>query len=690
MTFRSNSGAGGSGSGVGAGLRPARVMSRVALAAVLALAAAGCGERAQPVDSVLLITLDTLRADHVSCYGAAHVQTPHLDAIAARGARVDGAWTTVPLTTPAHASILSGLYPPTHGVRNNARFRLPDSVETLAEIYRGAGRRTAAFISSFTTSAYFGLGQGFDTFDDDMGQDVNGRRRTQRPGNEVVDEAAAWLERSAGQPFFLWVHLFDPHTPYDPPADWRQRHPGDPYAAEVAFTDHLVGRLVAQLEKTGAAGRTVVVALADHGEGLNSHGEPEHGLLLYEETVHVPFVLAAPGRIAPGTVVAGANSTLDVAPTVLALTGLPVPAAMQGRNLWGPAGAPRDIYAETLYPHEEFAWSAVYALRRGDLKYLASSRPEMYDLAADPRETRNLVPARAAEAAGLAGALRQKAETLVDEARLATAAGFGGDADPETIARLESLGYVAGGGGAEGGAGAGADGALPALNGPAPATMMEDYRLFDRAQELVAAGQGAAAIPIYEKLLRRDPRNPQLGLKLAHAFDRTGRAPEAEAAYRALVEKHPTFYLGYRSFSDFLERQQRPRESRELWLRLLGLLPGYVGLEVRLAQSEVAAGLVDEAGRRLDAYVDTRPDDPDAWALLGKVRAAKGNVDGALEAYRRALDRQPTHPAAVDGAVTTLVAAGRADEARALVEALLRRDPADPLLQRTLKAIAAR
>jgi arylsulfatase A-like enzyme len=257
--------------------------SRVILALVLAaaLAAASCGghKPAARLDSLLLITIDTLRADHVSCYGPSPARTPSLDALASRGALVRNAWATVPLTTPSHASILTGLYPPAHGVRYNSRFRLQDSAETLAERLRAAGRRTAAFVASYTTSRTFGLAQGFETFDDEMGYAADGSERQQRPANEVIDRAAAWLSSHADRPFFLWVHLYDPHAPYEPPAEFAAQHPGDGYSGEVAFADAQVGRLLETLERAGAGPRTVVAALADHGEGLGERGELEHGFL---------------------------------------------------------------------------------------------------------------------------------------------------------------------------------------------------------------------------------------------------------------------------------------------------------------------------------------------------------------------------------------------------------------------------
>jgi arylsulfatase A-like enzyme/cytochrome c-type biogenesis protein CcmH/NrfG len=650
-------------------------MARRVSAVVLLLAWVGCARR--PVfDSVLLVTLDTLRADHVSCYGRSPVATPALDGLAQRGARATRAWTPVPLTTPAHASILSGLYPPSHGVRNNARFRLPDGVTTLPEIMKASGAKTAAFVASFTTSRLFGLGQGFDVYDDDMGNDLRMGRRSQRPGDEVVDRALTWLAENGAGPFFLWVHLYDPHFPYEAPRAYAERFPGDPYSAEVAFTDAQVGRLVLALEKAGTAARTVVVAVADHGEGLGSHGEDRHGILLYEETLRVPLVFVAPGRVVGGSVIDAVASTVDVAPTILGLLGRSPATAMQGRDLLAPTPpAPRRVYAETLYPHEEFGWSALYAARDGDLKYIESPEPELFDLGTDAGETKNLASERRAEARQLAKTLANEAGGLVDRARLAEAAGLASGADPETIARLESLGYIAGGAAA----GMGNE-ALPAVGGRSPREAMGDYGRFKSAQEMMREGRYAEAIQTLTALATSDPGNPQVLLKLAQAHERRGDAVKAEASLRELVTRQPEFFLGYGFLSDLLEKNGRYHDAAAVWRELLRLQPGYVAAQTRLARVELGAGRADDALQRLDRHVAAHPQDAEGWALLGQARVRQADAAGAMTAFQRALAIHPTEREAVEGAVELLVKAGRPDEARRLLAGLLARAPSDPLL----------
>src|SRR5262245_49852554 len=296
--------------------------TRACLFAVsLACSALACGSDRRPT-SILLVTLDTTRADRIGCYGRADAGTPALDALAARGARFERAYTTAPITLPAHASLLTGSTPPHHGLRDNGLAALDESAETLAETCARAGRRTAATVSAFPLARSFGLAQGFELYDDEFGNSATapGAMR-QRNGDETVRAARAWLAALApDEAFFLWVHLFDAHEPYQAPAEFAQRFPGDPYQAEVAFADSSLGELCAALATLGRAEDTVVCVAADHGEGLGEHGEDTHALLLYDSTVHVPLVFAGPG-VAP-RVVAEPVSVADAAATLVELAGI--------------------------------------------------------------------------------------------------------------------------------------------------------------------------------------------------------------------------------------------------------------------------------------------------------------------------------------------------------------------------------
>ena len=419
------------------------------------LGALGCVESARP-RSILLVTLDTTRADRLGCYGRAAAGTPVLDALAARGARFERAYTTAPITLPAHASILSGSPPPHHGLRDNGLAALDEGVETLAEVARRAGRRTAACVSGFPLSHLFGLAQGFEFYGDDFGGAHGAREGViqERRADATVREAGDWLARLApDESFFLWVHLFDAHDPYQPPAEFAQRFAADPYQGEIAYTDQQLGVLLAQLDALGRTADTVVLVTADHGEALGEHGEATHALLLYEATVHVPLLLAGPD--VPARVVPTPVSHVDLAATLVELAGIDDGGAFSrhgGRSLaplarGDAAGfAARPLYLETYFPRLHYGWSELVGLARDEWKYVAApgargadgrARAELFSPASDPLERSARADAQPAqELADVLHALRAELEAsaapltrhvaTADEMDALAALGYGG------------------------------------------------------------------------------------------------------------------------------------------------------------------------------------------------------------------------------------------------------------------------
>jgi len=346
--------------------------------------------------NLLLVTIDTLRADHVGVYGAVSVSTPTLDALAARGVRFEHAQSPVPLTGPSHATILTGLYPPVHGVRDNVVFALDPSHKTLATRLKAQGYRTAAFVAAYPVAAAFGFRQGFDTFSENFKESPIPGAGAQRRANEVVDDALGWLAKPGDGPFFVWMHLYDPHAPYDPPEPYRTDFAGRLYDGEIAFADAQLGRVFDWLRSSGHEQDTVVAVLADHGESLGEHGELTHAVLIYEATLHVPFLLAGPG-IPRGATVPARVTTVDVAPTLLRLLGLPPPPEMTGRDLRAAFGGqrlpPEPLYAESLFGRLNCRWSSLRSWTVDDWKLVDGSRAELFHLSEDPAETRD----RAAE-----------------------------------------------------------------------------------------------------------------------------------------------------------------------------------------------------------------------------------------------------------------------------------------------------
>ncbi len=452
--------------------------------------------------NVLLISIDTLRADRLGCYGYEKATTPVLDRLASESARFENAFSPVPLTLPAHASLLTGTYPIYHGVRDNSGFVLPEGRTTLAEVLRGEGYRTGAFVGAFVLDSKFGLGQGFERYFDDFDLselETVSPGYVQRRADEVVAETLRWLGGDDDRPFFAWVHLYDPHDPYTPPQPYAAAHPGRPYDGEVAFTDHQIGVLLEGLRKMGRYEDTLIVVVADHGESLGEHGEQKHGLFVYNATQQVPLLVRLPGASGSAQVVSEPVSLVDVLPTILQLLeiGRARTPEAQGRPLGslllGKSPPPAaDLYAESLYANRQFGWSPLRALYSGGYKYIQAPEPELYDLRQDFAEGRNLAPSNQA----LARRLEQKLGAF--ERRFAgnTEAASGARPDAETLQKLQSLGYLATAGGE-----------APAREGPLPDPKAQ-IGLYNRIVDLFEASarnDHRTAIAGYRDVLEAQP-----------------------------------------------------------------------------------------------------------------------------------------------------------------------------------------
>ncbi len=396
-----------------------------------------------PDRNLLIVTLDTTRADRLGAYGFAGIQTPTLDRLARDGVLYRQATSVAPLTLPAHCSLFTGLNPPRHGVRDNAGRKLDTSRTTLAELVRDRGFRTGAFVASYVLDAERGLDQGFDRYADVLVEKDSATRAPgdlQLPANRVVTRAIDWITHVGASRFFAWVHLYDPHAPYEPPEPYKSIYAGRPYVGEIAFVDAQVGRLITFLESRDLLDRTAVVVLGDHGESLGEHGEAGHGLFVYESVLRVPFIVRAPSIRRAVRDVATVTRTIDVLPTALDLLGLPVPDALDGVSLVPlMTGTVRhlglDAYAESMSPRYRFGWSALHALRSGRFKLIDAPRPELYDLEADPGETKNLYAPSLHLVKSMTQRLRAAERT--ESTEMAPA-----EVDPAAAERLRALGYV--------------------------------------------------------------------------------------------------------------------------------------------------------------------------------------------------------------------------------------------------------
>jgi len=597
----------------------ARVVRRLVALGLIA-ACVGCVPR--PADTyrrapVILISIDTLRADHLGAYGYRLGHTPILDDFGRRGVVFESVYSHCPLTLPAHASLLTGLLPPHHGVRDNAGFVLAEAHRTLAARFHAAGYRTGGAVSSYVLRAGTGIGRGFDAYDDalDVPADAESMGAAQRDGSAAVESLAAWIESQGDAPVFAFLHLYEPHWPYAPPEAYR--NPTRPYDGDVAYADALVGRFLARLGTRGVQDRAIVAVTADHGEGLGDHGEEEHGLLLYREALHVPLLLRLPGGAHAGARVAGTAAQVDIAATLLDLAGLPAD-RMDGASLVpvlaGRPLAPRDVYSETLYPRLHFGWSDLYSLTADRFRFILAPRPELYDLREDPHESNN----------------RASSDSPVAEAMKASVLGRKGSIDvrPEAVSReteekLAALGYVAGG-----------SAVGPGVDLPNPRDKIGVYQELRQALASRRDGRDDEALAHLENVTRDSPRALEGWEALGLTFVRLGRARDARAAFErasALDATRPEPHLALATLEAMAGQTDAAWRHAEAAARRE---PGRA--YEFLAQLALGQGRLDAAAALAKRSLEADGRQPMSHFVLGVVAQSRGRFAEALEAFRSA------------------------------------------------------
>jgi len=621
------------------------VRHRPAAILILMLLAASCRQQPRQPQSVLFITIDTFRADRL-CAG-----TPALARLAREGIRFDAADSPVPLTLPAHSSLLSGLLPLHHGLRNNGVGSFPADRDTLATVFSRAGYRTGAFVGSFILDRRFGLDRGFDRYDDEIVRDVSdsaGTFEAERRGGEVVDRALAWLRKEDTRPFFAWVHLYDAHAPYAPPPPYPQTYDG-----EVAYVDAQVARLLAAVDRR----HTIVVVVGDHGESLGEHGELTHGLLLYEPTLHVPMIVAEPS-ITP-RVIRTAVSTIDLAPTVAALAGVAFMKPIDGRDLTADLRAGREpqpatVYAETQYP-ATFGWSELASIRSVSTKLIAApSPPELYDLGRDPGENVNLLTIERRAYRDLS--------VRLDQLRATAVTATSSTVDAETRAKLASLGYVAPAGSI---AGTKRD----------PKSVAPLFRKFEDSTALLNAGRARDAVPALEQLVRDDPSNHVFRETLARALRQSGDVRRAIVLYREAVALAPNDADAWYNLAAVLEESGNAREGAVALAEAAKRDPNRPEIHNIRGTALAEAGDLAGAEKEFRSTISSDPRNARAYNNLGNVLRAMNRNDEASEAYRKAIDLAPRYADPLNGLGALLVTRGRAREAMTYFDAALQIAP---------------
>ncbi len=554
--------------------------------------------------NVLLVTLDTTRPDHLGCYGYAAAETPTIDALASCGVRFDEAVTSAPITLPSHSTIMTGLIPPNHGVRDNGTHELPGNVVTLAELLKGQGYDTAAFVGCFVLDARYGLDQGFDTYDFSVPEE--GFREAnlsfnERPADAVTDAAIKWLDsRTGSAPFFAWVHYFDPHQPYSSPTVGLQRFDGRPYDAEIAYVDMHLARLIARLKDRGLADRTLVVVASDHGEGLGEHGETTHGFLLYDSTVRVALIISSPMLFdGPYRVEDRLVGLVDILPTLASMLGMDSPEGLDGVNLLDTDfDADRVIYMETMYPYYAAGCSPSFGGRRRDAKFILSSRPDYYDLRRDPHETVN----RYGDTPTV-NELSKQLEAIMNgweedwgrsNRRLLTS---------DERDRLTALGYI--------------------HSDTAGQGATQDFTQSDIAKPLETLTDPKHFLQVFE--MAED----------AQRLRRQGELTEALARARQAVDRLPTFQRGSRVLASILLDAGRPEEAIACLRKSLEVAPDYAATML-LAEILCQLNRSEEAYELLDKAIQEAPQNGNALMVRGDCLVQQGQCNEAIKTYQEA------------------------------------------------------
>ncbi|MBE0461648.1 MAG: sulfatase-like hydrolase/transferase [Candidatus Aminicenantes bacterium] len=627
--------------------------------------------------NIVLITLDTTRADHLPCYGYSGVKTPHLDSLANRSILFEQCTASSPLTLPSHASMMTGLYPTYHGVRVNGNTALSGVHLTLAELFAQQGYQCGAFIGAFVLDGRWGLKQGFNHYDDRF--DLRKYKQldlglVQRPGNEVVNAALSWMENQKENPFFTWIHLFDPHAPYEPPEPYFSEYNtgiSGLYDGEIAFTDEQIGRIISWLDKNGLGRKTIIAIMGDHGEGLGDHNEMAHGYYIYDYAVQVPFLIATPFEDFHGIRISSQVRTIDLYPTVLEMVGIEVPEENQGESVLDMIFHPdknKDYYAycESLTPNIHYGWSPLYSLRTVKYKFIDAPRPELYDLIEDPKELNNVRD----KFPKIAQKFKEVLDQIIEESSLEAPKPEAANLDHETLQRLAALGYI----------GAPVSKRSSHKNGKRladPKDKLHIYESVQRVGELFNREEYTQATEILESVLQEEPKIPQALLLLATCYTELDRREEAKAQYDIILKDDPNSIQALIGLANLLSEEGKKEDVIALCKQILSVdnrntqaytILGEVYIEendhstalpylekaveiqpkltrnrLNLAVCFVGLNQYDRAENILKDILIEYPKFPLAYYHLGLLYEEQGKLEEALKAYSEEVTLYPNH-----------------------------------------------
>ncbi len=646
---------------------------------------------------IIIVSIDTLRADRLPAWGYDGVETPVINSLVADGIRFDNAWSHVPLTLPSHTSIFTGLLPGEHGVRDNLGYQLRPDVPTLASRLQQNGYATAGMVSAWVLRGDSGISNGFQVWDDGLDPRPGAALgELQRSGDATVAKAVEWLnQRPTTEPFFLFVHLFEPHSPYSPPEPYRSRYP-DRYDGEIATVDAIVGQLLSSLRSRGLYDDSTIILLSDHGEGLNDHGEEEHGIFLYREALHVPLVLKLPGSRWAGKTVDDVVQLIDVFPTVLEAAGIPSEGEGQGQSLIGIASGEtragdRRVFSESMYPRLHFGWSELTSLTDGDIHVIQAPMPELYRMSKDPAESVNLVEQERRLYADYRDEIEKRAVPFVPPAPVSA----------EAAAKLTALGYL----------GSGPSSTTGPL--PDPKERIHELQKMKEAWTAMFAGRQQEAVRLYEEVVESNPLLADAWIQLSMAYEKTGAIESAIRAAQRAIQISPSLSQGIAvtiarlqlEMGDLegaeqhaeLAKPVNPEEAELIFARVAltrGNLDRAVSFASPLMEKERfrsravvviaqaiakkgelqrAVDLLEKERQRLIAADLPLPSLMDF--ARGDALVRLGRIEEGIAAFRSEIERHPGDLTAYSQLAAVYVLGGRVEEAQRVIEQLVTNNP---------------
>ncbi len=594
--------------------------------------------------NLIIITVDTVRADRLGCYGYRDIRTPNIDFLAANGVLFENAISAAPLTLPSHTTILTGLYPTVHGVRDNTTYRLSDKAITLTEILRENGYRTGAVVGAFVLDSSYGLDQGFDTYDDELtgpsgsltgvpikddASRVKMKEISERPASVVTRRVLSWLRKNRDETFFLWIHYYDPHFPYNPPPPFSSKYLNDPYVGEIASVDNNIGAVIGELRKTGMLEKTLIVVAGDHGEGLGDHQEQTHSIFVYDSTIRVPLIMSCSDIIPAGSRINDVVSLADVVPTILELLEIESTARFDGVSLAGTMMSPveqkeRYVYSESMFPYLNYGWSEVHCLRGPRWKYIKAPVPELYDVSIDPLEMNNVAETEGGIVSQLDEILVAKIDSVeVNDSDLAADVALSGQ-DRE---RLAALGYLSG---------------APPVREKAslkdPKVMIEYHDLINRGEKALDSGMYDEALESFREVVGADPSNALVHNLIGMVYYQLGDTTTAKHHFEEAIELNPNLADAHHNLGNIYFQNENYREAAVYYENAVKLEPANGDYFVALAQIYARSGDRQKAGTAFDRAIELGATSPQLFLAngnmlmnLGRFEESRKNLDEAIK-----------------------------------------------------------